>query len=54
MPAYEFECIKCGKDVTLIMTFSDYEKKNYKCPDCGSKWLERLVSPVQVVTSKKS
>ena len=54
MPAYEFECLNCGKDVTLIMTFSEYEKEKYKCPDCGSKRLERLVSPVQVVTSKKS
>ena len=54
MPAYEFECLKCGKDVTLIMTISEYEKEKYKCPDCGSKRLERLVSPVQVVTSKNS
>ncbi len=54
MPAYEFECLKCGEQVTLIIPFSEYEKKNYKCPECGSKKLERLVSSVQVVTSKKS
>jgi putative FmdB family regulatory protein len=54
MPAYEFECLKCGEQVMLIIPISDYEKKNYKCPECGSKKLERLVSSVQVVTSKKS
>ena len=54
MPAYEFECLKCRELVTIIIPFSDYEKKNYKCPECGSIRLERLVSSVQVVTSKKS
>jgi putative FmdB family regulatory protein len=54
MPAYEFECLKCGEQVMLIISISEYEKEKYKCPECGSKRLERLVSPVQVVTSKKS
>ncbi len=54
MPAYEFKCLKCGKKVTLIILFSDYENKKARCPKCGSKRLERLVSSVQVVTSRKS
>ena len=53
MPAYEFECLKCGEQVILIIPISEYETKKYKCPECGSKRLERLVSSVQVVTSKK-
>lgn len=54
MPSYEFRCQKCGKKATFVISYSDYEKKKYKCPKCGSKRLERLVSTVQVVTSKKS
>ena len=54
MPVYEFECLDCGKEVTLVISVSEYEKKDFKCPECGSKKLERLVSSVQVVTTKKS
>jgi putative FmdB family regulatory protein len=54
MPSYEFKCLKCGKKATLVIPYSDYEKKKYNCPKCGSKRLERLLSSVQVVTGKKS
>ncbi len=54
MPAYEFKCLKCGRQATLLIPFSEYEKKKIKCPKYGSKRLERLIRSVQVVTSRKS
>lgn len=54
MPAYEFLCKKCGKDVMLFVSVSDYENKKLKCPNCNSTQLERQISPFQVQTSKKS
>jgi putative FmdB family regulatory protein len=54
MPTYEFRCKKCGKKLTLRITFSEYEAKHFKCSKCGSKQLERLISPFRVQTSKKS
>ena len=54
MPAYDFRCAKCGKNVTLMISVADYERKSYKCPKCGSKKLDRRISSVQVQTSKKS
>ena len=54
MPAYDFKCPKCGKNVTLVLTLNDYQRKAYKCPKCGSKKLDRRISSFQVQTSKKS
>ena len=31
MPGYEFKCQKCRKKATIVLSISDYEKKNYKC-----------------------
>ena len=36
MPAYDFKCPKCGKNVTLVLTLNDYQRKAYKCPKCGT------------------
>ncbi|MBI3024345.1 MAG: zinc ribbon domain-containing protein [Candidatus Tectomicrobia bacterium] len=54
MPTYDFKCAKCGKNVTLVLGVTDYERKAYKCPKCGSKKLDRRISSFRVQTSKKS
>lgn len=54
MPAYEFQCLGCNKIFILPLTVSDFEKRKYKCPHCGSKKLEEQFTSVNVVTSKKS
>ncbi len=56
MPIYEFDCLKCKNTFTLMLSFSEYEKKvkaGVRCPKCQSKKVEQLVS-AQVRTSKKS
>jgi putative FmdB family regulatory protein len=43
MPLYEFECSQCGAEFeTLVMKSSD--KEAVKCPNCGSRKLEELLS----------
>jgi putative FmdB family regulatory protein len=54
MPTYEFKCKNCARKVILVISFKDYEKKGHKCPKCGSKRLERLISTVHIQTSSKS
>ena len=54
MPTYEFYCEKCDKQVSVFISISEYEKKEYKCPDCSGKRLTRLISAFQTITSKKS
>jgi len=55
MPPYEFDCLDCGREFTLILSVQDYEnKKKITCPGCGSDKVERLVTSCQVVTARKS
>lgn len=54
MPVYDYQCRKCEKVFTTRMSFKEYETKEVKCPDCGSKRVERLVASVNVKTSRKS
>jgi putative FmdB family regulatory protein len=54
MPRYEFVCEKCNKPFETIMTISEREKGEMKCPKCkGSQVLPQLGGFV-AQTSKKS
>ena len=54
MPRYEFMCEKCKKPFELIMTISEREKGEAKCPKCkGAKVVSQL-GGFMAQTSKKS
>jgi putative FmdB family regulatory protein len=47
MPLYEFRCLnkKCGVVYEALTAYDETEKyKDVKCPDCGGKKKERLMS----------
>jgi putative FmdB family regulatory protein len=62
MPQYEYECTQCGKKFEAMQTFEEHDRHEdhdrharLKCPDCGSKKVEQVVSSsVFMITSKKS
>lgn len=57
MPTYEFLCEKCNKVFEEIWSLSEYDKRSkekHKCPKCGSTRVVKMISAVQVKTSKKS
>jgi len=54
MPRYVFHCAKCDRDFELVISVSEYEKRDFSCPHCQGKQVERVFSAMQVVTSKKS
>jgi putative FmdB family regulatory protein len=62
MPYYEYECSTCGKRFEALQSFEEHERHEehgrharLKCPKCGGKKVEQLVSSsVFVITSKKS
>ena len=54
MPLYEFRCANCRKKSVLHLSLDAYDRKRYRCSKCKSRRLERLISGVSVVTSKKS
>ncbi len=41
MPLYEFTCKKCGHNFEELLTLSEIESGNLKCPACSSKRVER-------------
>jgi len=54
MPVYEFKCKKCGHRFELTESISKHDKHREKCPECGSRSIQNIVSSVNVKTAKKS
>ncbi|MBI4610063.1 MAG: zinc ribbon domain-containing protein [Candidatus Rokubacteria bacterium] len=54
MPQYDFFCEKCSKEVSLTLTFSEREKGDFQCPQCGGKNLQPLMATFFSKTSRKS
>jgi putative FmdB family regulatory protein len=54
MPLYEYKCLDCGKEAVLALTLKEHESGSVKCPACGSKRLEQLITSFIARTSKKS
>lgn len=54
MPVYEFLCEDCSKPFVLNISFKEYEKKEFQCPDCKSHRVKQQVTAFQTKTSKKS
>jgi putative FmdB family regulatory protein len=43
MPIYEFKCYDCGR-VFEKLCFTKEDEKDVKCPYCGSKDVEKIIS----------
>ena len=53
MPIYTFKCKKCGNEFELLVGISS-SKMEQKCPKCGSKEIEKLLSSFSVGKSNTS
>jgi putative FmdB family regulatory protein len=42
VPIYDFRCRECGKVLEILVRSAD--SGEIKCPSCGSKNMERLIS----------
>jgi putative FmdB family regulatory protein len=47
MPIYEYECRACGRTHETIQKLNDSPLK--KCPVCGSKKIEKLISTSAII-----
>jgi putative FmdB family regulatory protein len=54
MSQYVFHCRDCKKKFTKVLHMADRDKSKVKCPHCGGKHVEQLLTAFSAVTSKKS
>jgi putative FmdB family regulatory protein len=54
MPSYEYRCPKCNKEFSVILSIKEHDTKKAKCPKCGGKKLEQLLTHFMTKTSRKS
>jgi putative FmdB family regulatory protein len=54
MPIYEFQCRDCHRTFEIVQSVSEHESSAARCPDCKGTNVERVMSTVYAVTSKKS
>ena len=54
MPNYDYRCSECNKKFTLTLSIADHDARKAKCPKCGGKKLEQLITAFQAKTSRKS
>lgn len=54
MPVYDYKCLDCNKDFTLVLKVAEHEKRKVACPKCKSKNVKQIPSAFYAVTSKKS
>jgi putative FmdB family regulatory protein len=53
MPSYDYRCPKCKKKFTAILSIGEHDAGKVKCPKCGGKKLEQLITTFQVKTSER-
>ena len=54
MPVYDFLCDDCKKAFSLTMSISEYNKKEFECPECKGKKVTQQITAFQTKTSRKS
>jgi putative FmdB family regulatory protein len=54
MPSYDYRCPKCKKKFTAIISIGEHDAGKVKCPKCGEKKVEQLITAFLVKTSRKS
>jgi len=52
MPAYEFNCKKCGHQFEVVVPISEREK--VKCPKCKSKELNQVFGGIVFLKGSKN
>ena len=54
MPSYDYRCEKCNKKFTALLSIGEHDAGKVKCPKCGERKVEQLITAFQVKTSRKS
>jgi len=53
MPIYEYICLECNENFSLLQSLSPVEK-NTECPKCSSKKVKKIISSFSCATGSDS
>ena len=53
MPSYDYRCTNCKKKFTVMLSMKEHDARKAKCPKCGGKKVEQLISHFMTKTSRK-
>jgi putative FmdB family regulatory protein len=54
MPTYEYRCGTCAKGFTIVLTMSEHDRGDIRCPECKSDQVVQQYSTFYAKTSRKS
>jgi putative FmdB family regulatory protein len=54
MHVYDYLCNDCHKTFERSLTLHEHDSQQMRCPHCGGKKIEQVVTAFYAVTSKKS
>ena len=54
MPSYDYRCLKCKNRFSVLISYSEYGKKQVACPNCSSNEVQRGIGRVRVLRSDDS
>jgi putative FmdB family regulatory protein len=54
MPSYEYRCLNCKKQFSIILSIKEHDAGKAKCPKCRGKKLQQRISTFMTKTSRKS
>ncbi len=54
MPLYDYECLTCHKNFTLVLMIKEHEAGKLACPACGSPEIKQLIRPFFAKTDSKT
>ncbi len=54
MPIYEYQCLDCRRRFEVALSYSEYGKKEIKCPRCQSDNIHRRIGNVRIKKNAES
>jgi len=54
MPVYDYVCLDCHKSFETVLTLTEHDQEQVKCPHCGGKNVEQEATAFFASSPKKS
>ena len=54
MPTYEYRCLDCKRRFEVVLSYSEYGKKEISCPTCESFNITRRIGRIRIKKNSES